>query len=217
MEELKLVMEPAGLTLTDGTISMRGDFTKMLPRLKQSNLERELLIKAARIKGLGRQQSILDATAGMGEDSLLLAAAGFQVFLYEYDETICSLLMDAIQRSRDIDGLSEIVARMTLSGSDSISAMKEIDAKVDVIYLDPMFPERQKTGLIKKKFQLLQQLERPCTNETEMFEAAVCANPYRIVVKRPAKGPFLAGKKPSYSLDGKAIRYDCYQIRPVEK
>ncbi len=217
MEELKLIMEPEGLTLTDGNISMRGDFEKMLPRLKQSNLERELLVKAARIKGLGRTQTILDATAGMGEDSLLLAAAGFYVFLYEYDETIYQLLLDTLKRSAKIEGLSEVISRMKLAGSDSVQAMRELTEEIDVIFLDPMFPERQKSGLIKKKFQLLQQLERPCTNEEEMFLAAVSANPYRIVVKRPAKGPYLADKKPSYSLEGKAIRYDCYQIRPVEK
>jgi len=34
-------------------------------------------------------------------------------------------------------------------------------------------------------------------------------NPGRILIKRPAKGPWLAGVKPSFSLAGKAVRYDC--------
>ncbi|MBQ4243593.1 MAG: class I SAM-dependent methyltransferase, partial [Clostridia bacterium] len=34
-------------------------------------------------------------------------------------------------------------------------------------------------------------------------------HPHKIVIKRPLKGPFLAGRKPDYSLQGKAIRYDC--------
>jgi 16S rRNA (guanine1516-N2)-methyltransferase len=79
----------------------------------------------------------------------------------------------------------------------------------DVIYLDPMFPERQKSGLIKKKFQLLQRLESPCADEEELLSAALAARPLRIVIKRPLKGPPLAGATPSYSLKGKAIRYDC--------
>ena len=43
-----------------------------------------------------------------------------------------------------------------------------------------------------------------------MFMAAVRAKPLKIVVKRPVKGAFLAGKKPDHSFRGKAVRYDCY-------
>ena len=73
-----------------------------------------------------------------------------------------------------------------------------------------MFPERQKSALIKKKFQLIHRLEKPCGNEEELLDAAVELCPRKIVIKRPAKGAFLAGRKPDYSLDGKAIRYDCF-------
>ena len=44
------------------------------------------------------------------------------------------------------------------------------------------------------------------------MDAALAANPRKIVVKRPLKGPYLAERKPSYSLDGKTIRYDCIVI-----
>ena len=44
------------------------------------------------------------------------------------------------------------------------------------------------------------------------MDAARVAEPRRIVVKRPAKGPWLAGEKPSYTIAGKAIRYDCYAL-----
>ena len=79
----------------------------------------------------------------------------------------------------------------------------------DIILLDPMFPERQKSGLVKKKFQLIHNLECPCNDEKEMLEAAMAAEPKKIIIKRPLKGPYLAGVKPSYSLTGKSIRYDC--------
>ena len=42
----------------------------------------------------------------------------------------------------------------------------------------------------------------------ELLDAALAAHPRKVVIKRPPKGPYLAGKKPSYSLTGKAIRYD---------
>ena len=203
-------MEDGVLSLSDGELSMTGDFSKLIPRLKQSNLEREMLVKAVRIKGFEGTLNIFDATAGMGEDSLILAAAGFDVTLCEYNETIAKLLEDSLKRAASDEALSSVVSRMKLINGDSIEVMKGIEA--DVIYLDPMFPERKKSGLIKKKFQLLQGLERPCDNENELFEAAINARPRKIVVKRPSNAPSLAGRKPSYTVPGKVIRYDCYQI-----
>ncbi len=207
---LALSQGDSGLFLTDGKLEIMADFREMLPRLKQSNLQREMLVKAARIKGQEMPQHIVDATAGFGDDSLILAAAGFRVRMYEYDEVIAALLEDAIDRAKEIPELSETVARMELVWGDSVEGMKKLDYKPDIVLLDPMFPARQKSALIKKKFQLIQQLESPCTTEEDLIEAAMAADPKRIVIKRPLKGPFLAGRKPSYSLEGKAIRYDCF-------
>ena len=209
---LSLVQTEQGLSLTDGELSIMADFREMLPRLKKSNLQREMLIKAARIKGEPMPQKLLDATAGFGEDSLILAAAGFEVELYEFDEIIAALLLDAMERAAQIPELSQAVSRMTLKCQDSIKAMNNLDYHPDIILLDPMFPARTKSALIKKKFQLLQKLESPCSSENELLAAAKAAGPRRIVVKRPLKGPFLADAKPSYSLSGKAIRYDCFVL-----
>ena len=209
-KRLALSQGDSGLFLTDGKLEIMADFREMLPRLKQSNLQREMLVKAARIKGQEMPQHIVDATAGFGDDSLILAAAGFRVRMYEYDEVIAALLEDAINRAKEIPELRETVARMELVWGDSVKGMKKLDYKPDIVLLDPMFPARQKSALIKKKFQLIQQLESPCTTEEDLIEAAMAADPKRIVIKRPLKGPFLAGRKPSYSLEGKAIRYDCF-------
>lgn len=206
---VELIKTPLGLTLTDGKLELRGDFTTEKKRLKPNNLNGEMLVKAAKIKGEAKGLRLLDATAGLGEDSLLLAAAGFQVDLYEYDEVIGALLEDALKRASGDEELSVIVARMKLHREDSIEAMKALDYTPDVVLLDPMFPARNKSGMIKKKFQLMQQLESPCCNEAELLDAALLTGAKKIVIKRPAKGPFLAGVKPSYSVDGNAIRYDC--------
>ena len=207
---LALSQGDSGLFLTDGKLEIMADFREMMPRLKQSNLQREMLVKAARIKGQEMPQKLVDATAGFADDSLILAAAGFQVRMYEYDEVIAALLQDAMERARQIPELTDAVSRMELVCGDSVEGMKNLDYKPDIVLLDPMFPARQKSALIKKKFQLIQQLESPCSTEEDLLEAAMAADPKRIVIKRPLKGPFLAGKKPSYSLEGKAIRYDCF-------
>ena len=214
-----------GLTLTDGKLEIRGDFTRMLPRLRQGNLERELLVKASGIKkgrrdlpseesenvtGKDRLPRAVDASAGLGEDSILLAAAGFYVTMYEKDPVIAALLKDALLRAQTIPALSGIVENMELIEGDSIPALRELSFRPDVVLLDPMFPERQKSAAVKKKFQLLHQLEEPCRDEEEFMRAALFSGPQRLIVKRPAKGPFLAGKRPDYSLSGKAVRFDCY-------
>jgi 16S rRNA (guanine1516-N2)-methyltransferase len=154
-------------------------------------------------------QFLVDATAGFGEDSLILAAAGFQVRLYEFDEIIAALLQDCMERAAEIPELKDAVGRMELICGDSVAGMQNLDYKPDIVLLDPMFPARQKSALIKKKFQLIQRLESPCSTEIELLNAAEAAEPKRIVIKRPLKGPYLADRKPSYSLEGKAIRYDC--------
>ncbi len=215
---LRLEQRPGGLTLTDGKLALRGDFTEMLPRLRPGNLQGELLVRAAKIKGLDRPATVIDATAGLGEDALLLAAAGFSVNLYERDPVIAALLRDALRRASETPELAEIVSRMEFFEEDSVAALSKLPAPPDVILLDPMFPARQKSGLIKKKFQLLQQLEQPCADEEALLRAAAAARPRKIVIKRPAKGPYLAGMKPSYSLTGKAIRYDCLVLpRPESR
>ena len=211
---LELTGTSEGLTLTDGTMELRADFTRMLPRLKQGRLQQELLVKAARAKGIESPWAI-DATAGFGEDSLLLAAAGFTV--YEQDCVIAALLKDALDRAADDPALATAVARMRLhAGEDSIAGLRHTAELIgqgeltapDVVYLDPMFPGRTKSAAVKKKFQLLHHLEQPCADEETLVEAALAVHPRKVVIKRPVKGPLLAGVKPSYQLAGKAVRYD---------
>lgn len=153
--------------------------------------------------------TLIDAAAGLGNDGLLLAAAGFKVTLCEYNPVIAELLTDSLRRAAEVPALASAVSNITVRTGDSIPFMKESGVRPDVIYLDPMFPESGKNALIKKKFQLLRQLELPCSNEEELLEAAIAAGPHKIVIKRPIKGPYLAGRKPSYSIEGKAVRYDC--------
>ena len=201
-----------GLILTDGNLSLTADFVPMISRLKQGKIGTELLVRAAKLKKMqndGKAPTLIDATAGLGEDAILLAAAGFSVKMYERNPIIAALLADALNRAADVPELSKIILRMELINADSIDILRNLKETPDVIYLDPMFPERKKSACIKKKFQLLQQLEMPCANEEELLYAAIAACPHKIVIKRPAKGPYLAGIKADYSIVGKSIRYDC--------
>lgn len=204
-----LMFDDNGLFLMGDGLCVYGDFTKMLPRLKKANLSRELLVRTAKIKRTEEIPSAIDATAGLGEDSLLLAAAGYSVTMYEYNPVIAVLLENALYRAAKLPELSEIVARMRLIEADCINALPRAESKPSVVYLDPMFPRRQKSALVKKKFQLLHYLEQPCADEAALLRAAIAASPEKIIIKRPVKAPFLAGIKPGYSISGDGIRFDC--------
>ena len=201
--ELSLLCDERGLTLTDGDLEVRGDFAENRNRLSENNLRQEFLVKAVKSKNVGENPLVVDATAGLGEDSILLAAAGYRVMMFEYNPVICALLEDAMDRARKTDELREIINRMTLIEGDSTEKMSEINERPEAVFLD---------GLVKKKFQLLQKLEKPATDERKMYEEALKLRPKKIIVKRPLKGPVLEGTKPSYSIKGKAIRYDCILI-----
>lgn len=204
---VELRRDADGLALVGEGMVLRADFSRLLPRLRSDRLSRELLVRAARVRGVEAPTAV-DATAGLGEDSLLLAAAGFSVRLYEKDQVIAALLRDALERAAALPELADVVVRMELFEEDSVEALPHLDFSPDVVLLDPMFPERTKSAAVKKKFQLLHHLERPCENEGELLDAALAACPRKIVIKRPPKGPVLAGVKPSYQVTGKAVRYD---------
>lgn len=205
---LTVLFDSKGVSLSGFGLSYQGDFENMLHRVTNGRLQHEMLAKA--VKTDQENLKSIDATAGMGEDSLLLAACGYQVTLYEQNPVIAILLKDALRRAKKNTVLKDIVSRMQLVEGDSIEHLNKRLDPVNVIYLDPMFPGRQKSGLINKKLQLIQKLEPPCSKETALFDAAMAAQPSKIIVKRPLKSPYLDERVPSYSLKGKAIRYDCY-------
>ena len=195
------------LTLMADGMELAEDFREMLPRLRPDRLGRELLVKAVRVRGV-EEIRVFDATAGLGEDSLLLAAAGFSVTMCESDPVIAALLADGLRRAVDDPVLSGVVGHMSLVEGDSIEILPSLTEAPDVVYLDPMFPARTKSAAVKKKFQLLHRLESPCADEASLMDAALAARPRKIVVKRPIKAPVLAGVRPSHSISGKAVRYD---------
>ena len=210
----QLVADKDGrLALEADGVTLRGDFARLLPRLRPQNLHRELLVRAARVRGVPSPVAV-DATAGLGEDALLLAAAGFSVVLFERDERVAALLRDALQRALQDARLSEIAGRMQLVEEDAVTGLKHLEKKPDVVYLDPMFPARRKDAATNKKLQMLRMLERPCTEEgaEALLSAALDAGPRKVVVKRPLKGPYLGGLRPSNSLAGKVVRYDILTV-----
>ena len=144
-KRIEIAADSEGLVLTDERMQLRPDLMRMLPRLKLGKLQGELLVKAARIKGVEGEPIAIDATAGLGEDALLLAASGYRVILFERDPVIAALLADALERAAEQPQLAPHVARMELRQKDSIPYLRALEpGSIDLVYLDPMFPARSK-------------------------------------------------------------------------
>jgi len=192
---------------------LRVDFTAGAMDFRRRQPGKELLLKAVGCK-IGRPLAALDATGGLGRDSFLLAAAGCMVHVFEKEPVLAALLADGLARARLHPETAAIAARMRLTAADALPflrAMRQQGQCMDTVYLDPMFPERRKTALVKKEAQLLQLLAKPASLEAEKeLLAAARAVSHRVAVKRPAKAPFLGEAAPSHSLFGATVRFDVH-------
>lgn len=203
------LMDKTGLSFMAKGQELKGDFSRLLSRVTGGHLQHEILLKAA--DRLGNMKAV-DATAGMGEDSFILAAGGYDVELFEHNPITAAVLSDALLRARNTPELKDIAKRMKLAEGDSKELLKKLSYNPDIIYLDPMFPEKKKSAETKKKLQMLHQIELPCEDEEELVKAAIEAKPKRIIIKRPPDGDNLAGIKPTFFITRKAVRFDCIEV-----
>lgn len=154
---------------------------------------------------------VLDATAGLAGDASLLAYLGCQVDALEQNPTVYTLLSDAVKRAKNC--CPEHLEKLhLLPRQDACGFLNKTTNPYDVIYLDPMFPERQKSAKVKKGMQYLHQvagLASPA-EETALLTQARASARKRVVVKRPRLAAYLAAQKPNFQISGKTIRFDIY-------
>lgn len=181
----------------------------------------QMIAKAVGVKA-GVYPRVLDATAGMGKDSFVLATLGCGLTMIERSPVVYLLLQDGLlraqefARAQDVE-LLQVINRMQLLAQDSHSYLKSlVPAQFpDVIYLDPMFPERQKTADVKKEMAAFHSVVGKDEDADALLPLALAHVNYRVVVKRPRKAPFLNNHTPSYQLEGKSSRYDIYTIKKL--
>lgn len=189
------------------------DFTtpQTIYRLKHISRRNEYLLRA-----LGKVKpettSIIDTTSGMGQDSLLMAAAGFHVLMLERSANVYDLLQNALNHAANHPMLTSCISRLTLLHIDAVTYLQQYEKPVaDIIYLDPMFPAKQKNAASKKSMQFLQQLLQDDSDNTqELFNMALTCAKKRVVVKRPRLALPITTTKSSFSIVGKSSRFDIY-------
>ncbi|WP_263772623.1 class I SAM-dependent methyltransferase [Propionivibrio soli] len=165
----------------------------------------------------GVRPTVLDVTAGLGRDAFVLAELGCAVTMIERQPLIATLLEDGLRRAAIDAEIEAVAARMTLRCGDAIAIMREWTGEIpQVIYLDPMFPHRDKSALVKKEMRLFRPLVGDDDDAPQLLAAALELASHRVVVKRPRKAPAIAGGKPSYALEGKSSRYDVYARKSLK-
>lgn len=183
-------------------------------RAQHASIKNELLARAMGLKGK-THPSIVDATGGLAGDSFTLASLGFEVTLLERSPIIHTLVADGIQRAQKDPRIASSVNRMHLVRADAMTWLQDLKAqnRPDIIYLDPMFPERKKSALPKQKMLILHDIVGEDNDAEALLKAALACAQKRVVVKRPRLADILAiSPVPSFSLTGSSSRFDVYLL-----
>lgn len=173
-----------------------------------------LLFQAAGLRR-GSNTSIIDATCGLGRDAFLLADNGCVVTAIERSPIVAALVRDGLDRAaRDPELCDWIPSRLRLTVGDARDILKRLSpgASPDVVYLDPMFPPKTKSALVKKEMRILRHLVGDDPDAEHLFEIARTVARGRVVVKRMRHAPPLA-PNPTHVYRQKTTRYDVYMTR----
>ncbi|MEM7737000.1 MAG: class I SAM-dependent methyltransferase [Deinococcota bacterium] len=169
------------------------------------------LAKAVGIRKGQPLPHVLDATAGLGRDSFVLAHLGCHVQMVERHPLIAALLADGLARGTQNPQTASVTSRLSLVQADArnvLSSLNHSDTTYPtVIYLDPMYPPTNKGALPKKEMQVLRQL-LGADEVMGLLEQSLALEGVRVVVKRPKHAP--ATPKPNTSFKGKQTRFDVY-------
>lgn len=181
-------------------------------------------------------QTVLDCTAGLLGDAFLLAERGMRIVACERNPTVAARQRDLLAGWLVDPQKSDAASRITLVERDAREALREvIDRAVvegdvvrpDVVYVDPMHPERRKSALVKKDMRELRDVVGGDEDAGELLALGMLAAGRRVVVKWPRVGPGLEARlpgwwgdrfgsrpvKPSGSVLGRATRWDVFTPR----
>ena len=171
-------------------------------RAAKASLKDEAIGRAC---GLAKYKSatILDGTAGLGRDALVLAQLGATVLLRERNPVVAALLLDGLQRLQHSD--ANLATRLQWYDDSYQGA-------IDVVYLDPMYPksDRKQRAAVKKDMQMFQQLVGADHDADQLLADARAKAQYRVVVKRPQHADFLDQQPPQSQVISKKHRFDIY-------
>ena len=217
--------------IVGGEAALRGgrpiscDFARLDTTSDAGRSLRQPLARAVGVrKRTDPRPTIIDATAGYGEDAWLLASFGCPVLAVERHRVVAALLRDGILRMGAIQ--PQILRRLHTIHCDSLPLLRGMLGRQprdqdlllraflnpDVISLDPMFSGARKAAE-RKPLRVLRWLVGGDDDADQLFHVALSVARRRVGVKRPVKAEPLPGREPSTTHAGRSIRYDVY-VRP---
>lgn len=193
--------------------------------------KRQLIARAVGVGGNwegGKAPRVLDCSAGLLGDAMLLAALGCEVLAIERSAVLHAMQRDALERLRagEDERKRAMAARIALvhtealevfaalSASPGLSAHARGDWRPEVIYFDPMHPERRKAALVKKEMRILRELVGDDADSGAVLRGAVAVpGVRRVALKMPRLAGALDGADgmtPVAIHEGKSVRYDVF-------
>ncbi|WP_085849634.1 class I SAM-dependent methyltransferase [Pacificibacter marinus] len=193
------------------TAELRVDFVNgaVAHRLRFGGGRGQDLAKAMGLRA-GKTPMIIDATAGLGRDSFLLASLGAQVTLIERSEKMHALLADGMTRAAAEGGdFRDIINRMTLLKGDAKDLLPELSG--EAILIDPMHPPRKNSALVKLDLRQVREIVGTDDDAADLVRVALKYARNRVVLKWPAKADRIEGLEPcTHQIIGKTTRYDVF-------
>ena len=174
--------------------------------MRKGGGRQELLAKAV---GAKKGLKVVDCTAGLGRDAFLLASLGCNVTMIERSAEMVLLLEDALARARMHENLLTTLSRLTLVEADALDVLQRMEEVPDAITIDPMFPKRRKSALVKGDMQVLQRFLGVDEDAQALLDLALDCSCPRVVLKRPIHDQSVE-VKPTYSLKGSSVRFDVF-------
>lgn len=171
----------------------------------------QAIAKAMGLKTAKTKPSVLDATAGLARDAYVIATLGCPITMVEQSPIIAKLVTDGIDRACFDDNFKLIMdTGFTIIQQNCIDYLQTVTKIPDVIYLDPMYPDRKKSALVKKNMQILQKLLGVDQNAKKLLDVALQYAKNRVVVKRPRGEKSISTRIPDTAIESKQTRYDIY-------
>jgi 16S rRNA (guanine1516-N2)-methyltransferase len=197
--------------MTRAPEELRVDFVggAVAHRLRFGGGRGQALAKAMGLRA-GKTPSIVDATAGLGRDSFLLASLGAQVTMIERSPKMHALLVQGMQEAYDQGGaLREIITRMTLLHGDAKDLLPQLAA--EAVLIDPMHPPRKNSALVKLELRQVREIVGTDDDAVDLVRVALDHASNRVVLKWPSKADPIQGlQAPSHQIAGKTTRYDVF-------
>ena len=155
-----------------------------------------------------RPLRILDATAGLLGDSMIMLALGHSVTAYEQSKILYMLLNNELNQLSETD--SNLINFQLINSN--VCETKFNEESFDVIYFDPMYPEDKASSARRsdlKKINSILEIEGLVSDPESTFSYLRNISSTKLIVKRPLKADAFKGSI-NYQIKGKSVRFDIY-------